>query len=120
MDHLWDSSRPQTVRQVHEALRKRRELAYTTVMTVLHRLSSKALVVQIRDDRAYQYAPAQDRDELVAGILAEVLDQLTDRTARRNALMTFLERFGPDEFEALRTALNEIGDPFGAARPRIA
>ncbi len=46
MDHLWDSSEPQTVRQVHEALSAHRELAYTTVMTVLQRLAKKQLVVQ--------------------------------------------------------------------------
>jgi predicted transcriptional regulator len=33
MDHLWASREPQTVRQVHETLSARRELAYTTIMT---------------------------------------------------------------------------------------
>jgi hypothetical protein len=32
---------PQTVRQVHEALSARRDLAYTTVMNVLQRLAKK-------------------------------------------------------------------------------
>lgn len=41
MDHLWASAEPQTVRQVHEALLSQRELAYTTVMTVLQRLARK-------------------------------------------------------------------------------
>ena len=93
MDHLWDSDQPQTVRQVCNGLRGRRALAYTTVMTVLHRLSTKDLVLQIRDDRAYRYAPAQQRDELVAGLMAQVLDQLVDHDVRHNALMNFLGRF---------------------------
>src|SRR3954463_14636009 len=38
MDHLWSTREPQTVRQVHEALAARRDLAYTTIMTVLQRL----------------------------------------------------------------------------------
>ncbi len=45
MDHLWSAGDPQTVRQVHEALSARRELAYTTIMTVLQRLAKKNLVV---------------------------------------------------------------------------
>lgn len=57
MDHLWSRTEPQTVRQVHEALSARRDLAYTTVMTVLQRLAKKNLVLQIRDDRAHRYAP---------------------------------------------------------------
>ena len=79
MDQLWDSDSPQTVRDVHSALRTHRKLAYTTVMTVLHRLSCKGLVFQIRDDRAYQYAPTHGRDELMAALMIDVLDQVTDR-----------------------------------------
>jgi len=75
MDHLWSAPQPQTVRQVHEALSKRRDLAYTTVMTVLQRLAKKNLVSQIRDDRAHRYAPVHGRDELVAGLMVDALDQ---------------------------------------------
>lgn len=41
MDHLWSAPESQTVRQVHEALSARRDLAYTTVMTVLQRLAKR-------------------------------------------------------------------------------
>lgn len=108
MDHLWDSGEPQTVRQVHEALAARRELAYTTVMTVLQRLARKHLVVQIRDDRAHRYAPAYSRDELVAGLMVDALDQAADSGGRQAALMHFVERVGVDEADALRRALAEL------------
>ena len=75
MDHLWSMSEPQTVRQVHEALSTRRDLAYTTVMTVLQRLAKKNLVSQLRDDRAHRYAPVHGRDELVAGLMVDALFQ---------------------------------------------
>jgi predicted transcriptional regulator len=88
MDHLWSSSEPQTVRQVHEALSAQRDLAYTTIMTVLQRLAKKNLVVQHRDDRAHRYAPTHGRDELVAGLM--------------------VERVGADEAAALRRALAEL------------
>jgi predicted transcriptional regulator len=105
MDQLWDSDSPQTVRDVHSALRTHRKLAYTTVMTVLHRLSCKGLVFQIRDDRAYQYAPTGGRDELMAALMIDVLDQVTDRGGRQAALMRFVQRVGADEVEVLRRAL---------------
>ena len=78
MDQLWDTGSPQTVREVHSALRAHRALAYTTVMTVLQRLSCKDLVVQIRDHRAYHYAPTRGRDELMASLMVDVLDQVSD------------------------------------------
>jgi predicted transcriptional regulator len=108
MDHLWSAPEPQTVRQVHEALSARRELAYTTVMTVLQRLAKKNLVSQIRDDRAHRYAPVHSRDELVAGLMVDALDQAADTGSRQAALVHFVERVGAEEAEALRRALAEL------------
>jgi len=108
MDHLWAAGEPQTVRQVHEALSTRRDLAYTTVMTVLQRLARKNLVSQIRDDRAHRYAPVHDRDELVAGLMVDALDQAADSGGRQAALVHFVERVGSDEAEAMRRALDEL------------
>lgn len=108
MDHLWDTGGPQTVRQVHDALCTRRELAYTTVMTVLQRLARKGLVAQIRDDRAHRYAPVNGRDELVAGLMVDALDEAAGPGGRQAALMHFVERVGADETDALRRALAEL------------
>ncbi len=117
MDHLWSSAEALTVRQVHEALSVHRELAYTTVMTVLQRLAKKNLVVQHRDDRAHRYAPAYGRDELVAGLMVEALHQAADTGSRRAALVHFVERVGADEAEALRSALAELETKHGLHMP---
>ena len=108
MDHLWSSTEPQTVRQVHEALAAHRDLAYTTIMTVLQRLAKKNLVVQHRDDRAHRYAPMHGRDELVAGLMVDALDQVEDSGSREAALVHFVERVGAGEAAALRRALAEL------------
>ena len=110
MDHLWSAREPQTVRQVHEALAAHRDLAYTTIMTVLQRLAKKNLVVQHRDDRAHRYAPTHGRDELVAGLMVDALDQAADSGSREAALVHFVERVGVDEVDALRRALAELED----------
>lgn len=108
MDHLWDTTGPQTVRQVHESLRADRGLAYTTVMTVLQRLARKGLVAQIRDDRAHRYAAISGRDELVAGLMVDALDEASGPGGRQAALMHFVGRVGADEAEALRRALADL------------
>jgi predicted transcriptional regulator len=108
MDHLWDSGEPQTVRQVHNAVCTRRRLAYTTVMTVLRRLAAKDLVSQIRDDRAFQYAPLGTRDELIAALMVDVLNEVADRGDRRAALIHFIGQVGTDEIEDLRSAIDDI------------
>ncbi len=108
MDQLWSAHEPQTVRQVHEALAARRELAYTTVMTVLQRLAKKNLVVQQRDDRAHRYAPVHTRDELVASLMFDALRQADEVGSRRAALVHFVEQVGKDEAAALREALAKL------------
>jgi predicted transcriptional regulator len=126
MDQLWSADEPQTVRQVHEALAARRELAYTTVMTVLQRLAKKNLVVQQRDDRAHRYVPVHTRDELVASLMVDALQQADEIGSRRAALVHFVEQVGEDEAAALREALAKLeatedarisSDDQGAAPP---
>ncbi|MBM7368935.1 putative transcriptional regulator [Gordonia hydrophobica] len=86
MDTLWASATPQTVRQVHAELSNTRNLAYTTVMTVLQRLTKKGLVNQIRDDRAHQYAAASPREDLVAKLMVDALSSAdAPRVAPRRA-----------------------------------
>jgi predicted transcriptional regulator len=108
MEHLWNTSDPQTVREVHAAVAVRRDLAYTTVMTVLRRLADKGLVVQDRGDRAHRYTPVHSRDELVAGLMVDALDQVADSGDRRAALVHFVESVGTDDVHALQRALAEM------------
>ncbi|HEY2191974.1 MAG TPA: BlaI/MecI/CopY family transcriptional regulator [Actinomycetospora sp.] len=102
MAQLWSADAPLTVRDVHERLE--RELAYTTVMTVLGRLAKKGLVRQERDGKAYRYAAASSREQMAAEVMIDALGDVgEDRTA---ALVAFVDRVGPEEAEALRRALD--------------
>lgn len=107
MEQLWALDAPATVRQVHEALSESRDVAYTTVMTVLDRLARKGSAEQIRDGRAYRYRPAVSRDELTAELMHQALDTVdgTDRTA---ALLRFVGSVSSGDADALRTALAEV------------
>lgn len=108
MDNLWSSDEPMTVRQVHAALSENRDLAYTTVMTVLQRLAKKSLVTQIRDDRAHRYSPTHPREDLVASLMVDALSEVDESTSRHAALVSFVGRVGADEAAALRRALDEL------------
>ncbi|MGH7749270.1 MAG: BlaI/MecI/CopY family transcriptional regulator, partial [Candidatus Dormibacteria bacterium] len=76
---LWAGSGPMTPAMVQEALP--RELAYTTVMTVLHRLHTKGLVDRQRRGRAFAYQPVIDAAELAARQMRSALDRGQSRTA---------------------------------------
>jgi len=106
MMQLWAADSPRSVREVHAALAAERDLAYTTVMTVLDRLARKQLVTRSQDGRAYRYSPAYSRDELAAQAMASALhDAGTDRDA---ALLRFVDSVSPAEAATLRAALDQV------------
>jgi predicted transcriptional regulator len=105
MTQLWDAAEPLTVRQVHERLSTRRELAYTTVMTVLDRLAKKGVVTQERADRAYRYWAVETREQMTASLMLDALGAAPDGAARNAALVHFVGQMGPAAAAALRAAL---------------
>ena len=60
MDVLWETPEPLTVRQVSGQLTER-DLAHTTVMTVLDRLAKKGFARRERDGRAWRYRAAESQ-----------------------------------------------------------
>jgi predicted transcriptional regulator len=105
MDVLWETEGPLTVREVSVRLPDR-NLAHTTVMTVLDRLAKKGFARRQRDGRAWRYCPAATREAYVAELMLTALDQTGDRSA---ALARFARSMSGPEAEALRDALETLG-----------
>jgi BlaI family transcriptional regulator, penicillinase repressor len=103
---LWDAAGPLAARDVLAGLARRdgepRELAVTTVLTVLDRLGRKGLVRRERSGRAHLYQAAVSREDYVADLMVEALGQAPDRGA---ALTRFLGSVGPADADHLRRAL---------------
>src|SRR5712692_2766374 len=74
MDRLWGQGRPMLVREMVEALRGDRALAYTTVMTVMENLHRKGWLRREREGRAWRYEPTGSRSGYTAALLREALD----------------------------------------------
>jgi predicted transcriptional regulator len=104
MEVLWESNAPLTVREVSARLTER-DLAHTTVMTVLDRLAKKGFAKRQRDGRAWRYCPAATRETYVTELMLTALDQTGDRTA---ALTRFAQSVSGVEAEVLRDALDVI------------
>jgi predicted transcriptional regulator len=72
MKAVW-RRHPINVKDVQQAIRPERHLAYTTVMTVLHRLYLKGFLDRKLQNKAHYYEPKVDfsdvRDAAVSGII---------------------------------------------------
>ncbi|MQA24359.1 MAG: BlaI/MecI/CopY family transcriptional regulator [Micromonosporaceae bacterium] len=113
MDRVWSWDRPTSVREVLDDLRRERDLAYTTVMTVMDNLHRKGVLTRERDGRAYRYRPVTSREEHTAQLMEAALPGVGDRTA---TLLRLVDRLRPNEVAALRKALDAAKRGKGAAR----
>jgi predicted transcriptional regulator len=67
-----------TVRDVYEALREKRPVAYTTVMTMMKILEEKGYLKKALVDRAHVYRSAQRRQQVVGAMVRDFLDRVFD------------------------------------------
>ncbi|HET9362311.1 MAG TPA: BlaI/MecI/CopY family transcriptional regulator [Vicinamibacterales bacterium] len=67
-----------TVRDVYEALRETRQVAYTTVMTMMKILEEKGYLKKTSVDRAHLYKPARPRQQVVGAMVRDFLDRVFD------------------------------------------
>lgn len=109
LDVLWNLSEDQwaTVREVHEELQRDRDIAYTTVMTVLDRMSRKEVVKREKDGRAFRYRATGTRGAMTAELMHSALDEF-DNVDRAKALLAFVGHATDAEREALRQALLQV------------
>lgn len=80
MKIVWQLGKA-TVRDVYETLRTRRDIAYTTVMTMMKILEEKKYLKKVRVDRAYEYRPAKPAHQVVGAMVRDFLDRVFDGAA---------------------------------------
>ena len=78
MELVWARTGDQgmTVRDVFAPLRKRRKIAYTTVMTTMARLARKRLLRTETRGQAYVYFPTVTQDQFISGFVGRILEDL--------------------------------------------
>jgi predicted transcriptional regulator len=101
MRRLWRRASPTTVRELVDELQQDREIAYTTVMTVLDNLHKKGWLRRELDGRAYRYEPISSGDEYSAELMRGALNTSPDHVA---AFAYFLKQLKPEEVKALEDA----------------
>ena len=102
LELLWDVDDWATPRAVHDALAPERELAYTTVMTILARLWQKGLLERRKEGKAFEYRPLVSKEERAARRMSELLAAAGDGAV---ALTRFVEDLDTTQRDALRRAL---------------
>ncbi len=67
-----------TVRDVYEALRAERTIAYTTVMTMMRILEEKGYLSKSSSERAFVYTPTKPRQQVMGAMVRDFVDRVFD------------------------------------------
>lgn len=101
MELLWREP-GQTVNDVEECLRGKREIAHTTVLTTLDRMHRKGYLLREKQGKAFVYSPHYTREEFERGVAQEVMGALLGQFTEP-ALSAFVDLVSEDG-----TALDQL------------
>jgi predicted transcriptional regulator len=73
MEILWPLGEA-SVKDVWKKVDPGRDLAYTTVMTVLDKMYRKGILAQRKKGKAYLYTPLLDREQALRGVIERLCD----------------------------------------------
>src|SRR5215210_8334251 len=94
MNLLWQQP-DQSVIEVEERLRRKRDIAHTTVLTTLDRMHRKGYLSRKKQGKAFIYCPRYTREEFERGLAQEVLSALLGGMGEP-LLSTFIDLVGED------------------------
>ena len=89
------------VADVQRELERRRDIAYTTVMTTVGRLHEKGLLNRERDGKRYTYRPAMSRDEFTESMARELLGSLSG-LGHQQAMALLVDQVAESDAEELK------------------
>lgn len=105
MSALWESG-PLATPQVHALVGRPRQLAYTTVLTILQRLYRKGLLLRTESGKLHIYRPAITQEEFSARRGHDMAATFVELGASGAAALLYeAERLDPDLIALLRRLL---------------
>ncbi len=108
MEFMWPAGEA-TVRQVAEAIDRKRPIAYTTVMTVMGHLVDKGLLARTREGKRYRYRVTRSKDEFLyetsKSMVRTLVDDLGDLAIA--GFLGEINKIDADRLEKLRGLLQE-------------
>jgi predicted transcriptional regulator len=77
MEIIW-SRGPLTVKRAQYFLNKNHNYAYTTVMTVMNRLSDKSILSRKKKGHSFVYSPTMEKEGFVGQAVDKIISSLLD------------------------------------------
>lgn len=105
LNEVWERG-ASTVAEIHAVISERREVAYTTIMTVMKNLSRKGYLSYTMDGRTYVYTAIRSADDVRAGLVRDLVKTAFKDSPLRMALTLVRdEDLTEDELAELKAAI---------------
>ncbi|MHC4077951.1 MAG: BlaI/MecI/CopY family transcriptional regulator [Planctomycetota bacterium] len=115
---LW-RRREATVAEVHKGLHKKRQLALTTIATMLRKMEGRRLVKHRTEGRQFIYRAAVQEEEVHRNLVADVVDRVFAGDA--SAMVSHLleeEALDPDELAEIKALIRAKERALKTRKPR--
>lgn len=108
MEVIWDKQTA-TVQEVVEELNDEKNYAYTTILTILTRLTRKGMLDRIKEGRSHRYRPRYTKEEWVKKVTSQAVEGLLSDFGEL-AIAQFVDTVGstPDQLEKLKHLIGEL------------
>lgn len=106
LDMLWSSGEA-SGKEIFTAIRRTRDIALTTVLTVLERLGKKGLVIKEKGESVYLFRPAFTRDEFTKQVSGDFFKGLFELSASgaSASFVNILAQVDPVELDRLKALI---------------
>ena len=99
---------PSTVREVHEALNKKRPAGYTTVLKFMQIMTDKGLLRRNEEQRAHVYQASAPQTETQRMLVGELLDKAFGGSAANLVMQALASKpASAEELSSIRQMLDE-------------
>lgn len=82
MQIVWEKKEA-TVQQVRDAIASQRDLAYSTILTMMRKMEKKGLLDHRTEDRKYIYRPIVQKHDVERSMLRDLLNTVFDGSYRQ-------------------------------------
>ena len=90
MEVVWELGRA-SVRDVLDKIKRKRKIAYTTIMTVMARLCHKGILKRKLKDEVYIYRPSRDKQSFLAATSKNIINHLIKEFGEEVAVAQFID-----------------------------
>lgn len=90
MQFIWDKNESVTAKTVHENISNKRNIALTTVFTILDRLTEKGILKKEKIGKFMYYKPILTRQQYVEEVTKKTLQGLIE-FSKENAISCFVD-----------------------------